>query len=380
MLPFIKPKHADKRKAKSQPRRLVCVRAKKQQVNVLTFYTKLLGLVGIFITDRLQENKLFKTLGMILFNSFWTIISYKHISSMMIQEKDLDLKIFIFLEHFSCFVLWWILFFKRFRIHECASYLHLLRIDLGIKSSPRYHFLVIAINTIVFCLCIINNLDIHEWSPHEIGESLGNNPQLSSVLHLIFDSADVLIHHGLPFITSLVYIVLCFEINQLLTRLSKICKKNLSNENMLWTSLLKATVRLENGMSMAIFIFLFRCLVEFLCTLTAIIDYLFGTFEEMYIAFFLLMAVMFSLIVSAADVVGKRHSDFKKYILKSILRKMKENHTHPNSTNNQYVLFLEIKEDDVSITAWKIFILDRRLLLSTTASLLTYGILLYQMK
>ncbi|GBL87742.1 hypothetical protein AVEN_212267-1 [Araneus ventricosus] len=350
----------------------------KMQTGVLNTFTKVLWIAGISVDHKSRERKILKIVGLILFNSFWSIVCLKTVWHLVKKTEKWDIQLFILLEQVLCFILWWAMFLKRFRIYECMSYLDSLRTDFGMKNQRIFHCLAISINILIFALCTFNNVEDRAWMPDEIRKLFHNKDGWIALVVVIIDSLSSLILHGLPVIASIIYLAICFNTIKLLNHFGKMIMEERLDEHATFVRSSSLIEKLEDSMSLAIFFFLFRCVVEFFCTLTAIINFLMGTFHQLFIAFFLHKIFLYSTVVILADLVQTYHANLKRQVMRKILERI---YTYSNiSMNKNFVRFLEIRGDADNITAWKMFILNRRLFLSTVAFLMTYGVLFYQMK
>lgn len=353
-------------------------RSKKFTKNVLKLYAWLFLLVGIWIRDKYSERKWHTILGMVLFHIFWTVVTSKVIwTFLVIKITVIDIHTFIILEYLLCLLLWWIMFMKRFHIYNTIECLALSKKQLGLTSKLWIHVLFILINIIYFCLCTLNRVEDHQWLTDKLGTFMTERPLLISVLYTITNLAEFIILHGLPFSVALLYIACCLQTHQLVSHLHTLGKQRQSIDERLFRRSVLVMKELERGLSLAVFVL--RSLVEFICTLTAVINFLVGVFHQVFVAFFLQMATLFCLIVFGADSIQNRHSDLKRHLLREIAQKMRQTQEDCLLGKN-LAEFLEVKEEDFGLTAWKMFDLDRRVLLSTFASLLTYGVILYQLK
>ncbi|GBL81698.1 hypothetical protein AVEN_130573-1, partial [Araneus ventricosus] len=179
-----------------------------------------------------------------------------------------------------------------------------------------------------------------------------------------------------------VAVLYCFSCKQISSAIHVLCSKLNSDPQWLWLqyrTLRKCLKETEERYSFLIFIFIARSCIEFFRILTfllsrtaIVLDAAFTVVAALYACVILLLFVV--VVLSASTLL----SDYQQ--LCEVLMELPRNMYHPDTDAEASRLILKVLDDkeNVTLTGWGLFHLNRKFFLTTAATLVSYGVILHQ--
>ncbi|GFT97352.1 uncharacterized protein NPIL_502661 [Nephila pilipes] len=285
-------------------------------------------------------------------------------------------------------ITWWAMFSKR---NQIVRILHCLK-KLGrvYKSKPILYFVRFSIFT-VFSIIVIPSITsaifIHLSSNNEgkCNECWFHipSPVLKMAYNFLLQVSRQFVNWGFIYTVALFYSCTCLELNRIVCKLNKDIKQQefyiLREKKERYRNLVLTIMDFEDAMSFIILLVFCNCFNEFFRGLTQILfnPELNKSFRLLVLAsfYFLGSGITFVTVVFTAD--NLQHN------LAFLRRSMLETSELPNSSLPELLRCdLELLEDkdNIHLTAWGMFDVKKGLIITALASLISYGVILGQLK
>ncbi|GFS85316.1 uncharacterized protein NPIL_308121 [Nephila pilipes] len=281
---------------------------------------------------------------------------------------------------------WWILFRTRIRIYYFIRALDRLHIQL-IGQSPSFHktlkialfILVLFIfgpginnvyNTITKDTVVANCFHVHIPLP---------NKAARAVAYFLIQTNHQLINWSLSYLVNLLIIFCCLELGQLIDALAKNANRNFDETLLgIHQQLFDTILMMEDCLSLTCFFVLIRLYMEFFRIFSLLFNFVRGKSQSVSVfnasMYSVITGALFVFMIFAADNVQKRFNSLQRSLVKkSVQRELSQG---KSLSGFQSLVWGE----SIVLTGWGIFELKKKLLLSTLASLITYGVLLQQLQ
>ncbi|GFX18542.1 uncharacterized protein TNCV_3371151 [Trichonephila clavipes] len=282
--------------------------------------------------------------------------------------------------------MWWILFKSRRKIYHLLRALGRLHTQLIGHVPPFYKTLKISlIFWIIFTMVPgLNN----------VYDTVTKNTVRSTCFHIhvplpnkaaricayfFIQTNHQFINWSLSYLVNLLIIFCCWEVNLLIDALGKNVNKNFNKALLeVHEQLFETILMMEDSLSLTCFFVLIRLFMEFFRIFSLLFKFVKGKPQSVSVinasSYAIFTGFFFIVMIFTADNVQKGFNDLHRRLVKKSLQ----------SKASKDVSLSDFRSlgwsENVVLTGWGIFELKKKLILSTVASLITYGVLLQQLQ
>lgn len=283
--------------------------------------------------------------------------------------------------------MWWILFNTKRRIYYLLRALGRLHIELiGHAPSSSYKTLKIALFFLIIFTIVPGMNNVYD--------TVTKDTVLSTCFHIhiplpnkaaricayfFMQTNHQFINWSLSYLVNLLIIFCCWEVNQLIEALAKTVSRNFDKALLgVHEQLFETILMMEDCLSLTCFLVLIRLFMEFFRIFSLLFNFVKGKPQSVSVinasSYAIFTGVLFVGMIFAADNVQKGFDDLQRRLVKKSIQD--EVNRGVSISSFQSLAWSE----SVVLTGWGIFELKKKLLLSTLASLITYGVLLQQLQ
>ncbi|GBM08579.1 hypothetical protein AVEN_52428-1 [Araneus ventricosus] len=350
-------------------------------------------LTCIDIFDDNKGNRICGKVLLMIFNVLWILIMTSKV--LCFSVTSVDIFILDFTSKLLSYVIWWILYCRRSFIRDSLQRIHILK--RSIRPQNRHRFKIGLKTCIGLFLAIIFIYSIHGtirfltrkqrrrsgYSKFDRCRSLTVPLQSISGKAAVKFLSVFLNHYvdwNVQFSVVVLYCYCCYELEKIICALSS--KRQSLTPREFWEAynqIRKCLKTLEERFSLLVFFFFARSFTEFFRVLTFLLNKMKVRLD---VSVSVASGIFSTVILITFVVVVIRASNllkcYKKLCLKMISIPKETNGMDDDfETRRSWHLLMDDKSR-ISLTAWGTFHLTKNLCMTATATLVSYGIIVYQ--
>ncbi|GIY29899.1 uncharacterized protein CDAR_512821 [Caerostris darwini] len=282
--------------------------------------------------------------------------------------------------------MWWILFAARHKMLRLLRTLARLHHQLIGPTQPS--------NKFMNCFLVLFVMFMFEPGVNNLYDTIKKDSVLPTCFHIyiplpskvakIWTYFFIQMNHqfinwSLSYLVSEIIIFCCLELNKLIKTLEKRVEKGINRELIDIYEELFDTIRItEDSLSPLCFLVLIRLFMEFFRIFSLLFNFVKGKRQTVSTinasTYAVITVILFLTMILIADDVQKNFMNFQRLLVKKLSMYRKSQFA---SIVRERVF---VNNENVVLTGWGIFELKKKLILSTMASLVTYGVLLQQLQ